>query len=117
MPQKKTLEGRRRYRSRHKEALQVYNSEYVRKCRYKLIYGITVEQYEKMLELQGGVCAICGNPPGRQRLAVEHDHGPSKRVRGLACWKCNKYRIGMNTVETARKILAYLESSFDGRVL
>jgi len=79
-------------------------------------YGITEPQYEEMLRRQNGVCAICGRPPKTRRLAVEHDHH-SGRVRGLACHRCNKYKIGTNTVETARKVLAYLESDFDGRKL
>ena len=79
-------------------------------------YGITEAQYAMMVELQGGVCAICGRPPKTLRLAVEHDH-QTGRVRGLACFRCNRDRIGANTVETARKVLAYLESDFDGRKL
>lgn len=79
-------------------------------------YGITAEQYDAMLARQGGGCVICGRPPKKKRLAVEHDH-KTKRVRGLACWRCNKYCIGINTVATARIVLAYLESEFDGRKL
>lgn len=41
-----------------------------------------------MLELQGGVCAICKKPPKKKRLEVDHDHR-SGIVRGLLCWKCN----------------------------
>lgn len=80
-------------------------------------YGLTIAQYEKMLDIGKGCCWICGHPPRKRRLAVEHDHGPSKRVRGLVCHVCNKLRIGVNTAETARKILVYLESDFDGRLL
>lgn len=79
-------------------------------------YGITAEQYDKMLKVQGGVCIVCGRSPKTVRLSIEHDH-KTKRVRGLACFRCNKYRIGMNTVETAEIVLAYLKSSFDGRNL
>jgi Recombination endonuclease VII len=83
----------------------------------KRVFGINERQYQEMLKRQGGVCAICSNPPKKIRLAVEHDHGPSKRVRGACCWTCNFHRIGRNTVETARKVLAYLESTFDARNL
>ena len=88
-----------------------------REAGYRRLYGITLAQYDRMLLLQGGVCAICGRPPKTKRLAVDHDHGPSKRVRGLTCWRCNKYCVGVNTIETARRVLAYLESDFDGRNL
>jgi hypothetical protein len=80
-------------------------------------YGITESQYDAMLAMGDGGCWICVNPPRKKRLAVEHDHGPSKRVRGLACMRCNKYRIGVNTPASAQKVLVYLTSTFDGRDL
>ncbi len=55
------------------------------------LYGITLEQYEEMLEAQGGVCKICGDPPptGRKKyLSVDHCH-QTGRVRGLLCTQCN----------------------------
>lgn len=80
-------------------------------------YGITEAQYAKMLKMSDGGCWICGRKPKTRRLAVEHDHGPSKRVRGLSCHSCNKYKIGTNTAETAKRVLEYLSSDFDGRKL
>ena len=85
-------------------------------------YGITGEQYDAMLVRQGGVCKLCGRPPKTRRLAVDHDHGTDARgvkhrVRGLLCHICNKLRVGINTAETARAVLVYLESDFDGRTL
>lgn len=60
-------------------------------------YGITWEQYEALLQSQGGVCAICRNGEpiahgrtGKQfRLSVDHCHSTG-RVRGLLCQKCNR---------------------------
>jgi len=52
------------------------------------LYGVSRAQYEAMLESQGGMCAICGGPPGVRSLAVDHDH-ETKRVRGLLCSGCN----------------------------
>ena len=59
--------------------------------RLRRTYGITVEDYDRMLREQSGVCAGCGwKPgPGQRRLAVEHNHKTHK-VRGLVCWKCNQ---------------------------
>lgn len=88
----------------------------LRKLRYEK-FGITHEQYEMMLKMQKGLCKLCGRPPKRIRLAVEHDHGASKRVRGLCCYRCNRFLIGYHTLETARKLVRYLESDFDGRKL
>jgi Recombination endonuclease VII len=60
-----------------------------RKRNLKAFYGITVEDYEKILKLQGGVCAICGgvNENSRQ-LAVDHNHKTGD-IRGLLCHLCN----------------------------
>jgi hypothetical protein len=61
----------------------------VRDCQYRQRYGITLADYDRMCEEQGGLCKICGNPPGsRQRLAVDHDHDTGE-VRGLLCTPCN----------------------------
>jgi Recombination endonuclease VII len=51
-------------------------------------YRMTVEDYDAMLERQGGVCAICGGRSQR-RLAVDHCH-ETRMVRMLLCNACNK---------------------------
>jgi len=58
-------------------------------------YGISLEEYYKLIEFQGGGCAICGRtqePDGR-RLSIDHDHTTGK-VRGVLCYSCNK-ALGM----------------------
>ncbi|HEX9340460.1 MAG TPA: endonuclease domain-containing protein [Thermoplasmata archaeon] len=45
---------------------------------------LTDEQYQLLLERQGGVCAICGDKSKSGRLAIDHIHGTTK-VRGLLC--------------------------------
>lgn len=58
-------------------------------------YGMTVEQHAAMVNAQGNLCAICGEPPkpdgvrAASRLHIDHDHG-SGRVRGLLCNHCNR---------------------------
>lgn len=63
-------------------------------------HGITVEQYQEMLDSQNGVCAICGYPEkvtlnGKVKpLSVDHCHktrnsGKGKGVRALLCQACN----------------------------
>jgi hypothetical protein len=59
-------------------------------------HGITLTDYERILEEQGGVCAACGREEtvidGRsgkiRRLHVDHNHD-SGEVRGLLCTSCN----------------------------
>lgn len=60
-----------------------------RQYNYRYRYGITTEEYEEMLASQDGLCAICHKPPGKRRLAVDHDHGSGK-VRQLLCNICNR---------------------------
>jgi hypothetical protein len=54
-------------------------------------YGITTEDYARILAEQGGGCAICKRPhcdDWKRRLHVDHCHGTG-RVRGLLCSQCN----------------------------
>ena len=59
-----------------------------RKYRLLRSYGITQEMYEEMLSKQSGKCALCGGPPGKRGLFVDHNH-KTGRVRGLLCDGCN----------------------------
>lgn len=65
--------------------------------------------YERMLREQGGVCALCPNPPAeKRRLDIDHDHG-SMVVRGLLCPGCN-IRLGRETDPAwLRRAADYLE--------
>jgi hypothetical protein len=65
-------------------------------------YGISLEQYEILLEVQDHKCAICKDEclSGRN-LAVDHCH-ESGRVRGLLCVNCN---IGLGNFRDSSKLL------------
>ena len=49
-------------------------------------YGITLIEYNRLFELQGGKCAVCGDAD--KELIVEHRHDDNF-VRGLTCQRCN----------------------------
>ena len=58
-------------------------------------YGITLVEYERLYEEQGGVCAICKQGPTKPTrgtaeptFVVDHDHNTGA-VRGLLCGHCN----------------------------
>lgn len=73
-------------------------------------YGITREGYDRLLEEQDGVCAICRGPrrgPGAT-FHVDHCHS-SNRVRGLLCGPCNT-AIGLlgDDPERLERAAAYL---------
>jgi hypothetical protein len=61
-----------------------------KKCRrgrrYKSVYGITMEEYEKMYKKQKGKCQLCGKK--EKKLKVDHCHS-NGQVRGLLCTTCN----------------------------
>lgn len=85
--------------------------------RLQRVYGITLEDYSRMLDEQNNVCAICGKPESAihnktkeiKRLAVDHDHVTGK-VRGLLCAQCNKGLGSLgDTIEAIEKTLNYLK--------
>ena len=85
-------------------------SEYSRKRRFKIHFGITVEEYDEMLAAQGGVCAICSRSPGARRLAVDHCHTTGV-VRGLLCDLCN-WTLGLMDDDPKRlqRVITYVSS-------
>lgn len=82
-------------------------------------YGITMEDYQVLLEEQNGVCAICQRSPEEAGvLAVDHDHRccPTEKtcgkcIRGLICTCCN-VSIGRFNDDVERLVRAaeYLKS-------
>jgi len=84
-----------------------------------LTYGITQEDYDAILEAQGGTCALCRRPPRDDKnLHVDHEHvfgwdrmPPEERrryVRGLVDYNCNKFKIGRTTLQGAKAVYDYL---------
>jgi hypothetical protein len=72
-------------------------------------YGITREDYNKILEQQGGHCYFCSFvPPEGYHLLVDHDHNTG-RVRGLVCLSHNQAiaKFG-DSPDGAAKLLQYL---------
>ena len=52
-------------------------------------YGLSGVDYQRLLDAQDGVCAICKRPPPEGRfLGVDHDH-KTDAIRGLLCDRCN----------------------------
>lgn len=59
-------------------------------------FGLTLAQVIEMAAAQGGVCAICSQPPNRVAATgkvtdfdIDHDH-ETGRARGLLCSNCNR---------------------------
>ena len=78
-------------------------------------FRLSKNDYEMMLDAQGGVCAICKQPEKQKRnnvikfLGVDHNH-ISGKIRGILCADCN---LGLgkfkDNPEMLRRALAYLE--------
>jgi len=85
-----------------------------RKKKVEKVYGLPEKDYQKMFDMQRGLCAICEGPrSGQGTLHVDHDHMTGK-VRGLLCSNCNSGigKLGDDTCLLARAI-AYLEGDLD----
>jgi hypothetical protein len=60
-------------------------------------YGITKQEYDLLIEIQNGCCAICGQPEHiinkrtqtLRPLSVDHCH-ITGHIRALLCHKCNR---------------------------
>lgn len=98
------------------DGLTTYCKRCDRSARLLRNYGITADQYDAMLDEQGGTCAICpAVPKDGQSLHVDHDHAccPGRKkscgqcVRGLLCEDCNRV-LGMFRDDTTR-----LQSAID----
>jgi uncharacterized LabA/DUF88 family protein len=81
---------KKRWRDNNKEKIKFTN----RASWLKTLYKLSVDDYDKLLVQQHGLCAIClqqetitkrGVPV---KLCVDHDHITGE-VRGLLCNKCN----------------------------
>lgn len=95
------------------------NPERVRGHDLKKRFGISVEDYQRMLDEQQGVCKICEQPEVKldhrtklpRRLAVDHCH-KTGRVRALLCSDCNT-AIGLlkEDVELMKKAIEYVSGA------
>ena len=74
-------------------------------------YGINLDDYNKMLCEQDGVCAICNKVERsgvKKYLSVDHNHSSGK-IRGLLCSLCNAL-LGLcgDSIDTLEKASNYL---------
>jgi hypothetical protein len=120
-------EQRKRYYLKNKEYLLKQNKEWREKSKVHLKgytqrtfkskknsslkrkYGIGIDQYNILLEIQNNTCYICGKSEVLNKsLAVDHNHETGK-VRGLLCYRCNT-ALGFveEKVEILQNMINYL---------
>jgi len=80
-----------------------HNTEYKRDYRARNLYGITGDEYDKILS-RG--CEVCGST---EKLHLDHDHSTGK-VRGCLCQSCN-LALGLmgDNPERLHKLANYME--------
>ena len=125
----KAIERSARWRQDNRERYNEYfrtmkekNPEFIKRRNrgyvLKRKYGITLEQYEELLEKQNHSCAICNRHKTefKTELAVDHSH-KTGRIRGLLCTACN-YRLVAKHEDgdLLRKIADYIEQGTDWTV-
>lgn len=77
-------------------------------------YGISLEDYERLLTKQNGKCAVCDTTTpngGKQFFCVDHCH-ITGAVRGLLCHSCN---VGLgylkDSLNNTRAAVRYLSGN------
>jgi hypothetical protein len=87
-------------------------TESLRRFRSRLmrVYGLTIEDYDRMAAQQGHACKICRRKPD-DKLHIDHCHA-TNTVRGLLCRRCN---VGLGNFDDdpdrLREGAAYLETA------
>lgn len=69
----------REYQKQHYDAFRLHR------------YDLSREDYNKILESQKEVCAICSKPNPSKKRSLAVDHNPhTEEVRGILCYGCNR---------------------------
>lgn len=112
----RTAEHRKMYKSRHVHETRLQSQKDSKKYYYKTgqknrllkRYGLSQDQFERLLLDQNGLCKICGQKDADRELAIDHCHATG-RIRGLLCQKCNT-ALGLfkDNIELLRKSIIYL---------
>lgn len=96
---KRILERRREWYKKNPHKLREYQ--------LRQNFGLSLAEYERMREEQGGVCAICKLVV--RVLVVDHSHKEG-HIRGLLCHKCNS-GLGyfIDSTENMESAIIYLK--------
>jgi hypothetical protein len=85
--------------------------------------GLSRDDYARVYEQQGGVCAICGKSETSRhhngkikRLAVDHDHATGM-FRGLLCHRCNLRLEGLEDQSFMQVAIEYLREHNEKRCI
>lgn|SRR4030066_2219535 len=114
------MTDRKKDRHRNTAERKTYMQRYQREYDLKNKYGLSLDQFEAILEAQENKCLICartftkrligsGQAPGYS--VVDHNH-LTGAVRGILCNACNVSLGGFNdSVEMLEKAIVYLKTA------
>ena len=99
------------WRANNRERLLLEKKNHMLKKKF----GLTLGDYNKMLEEQNGVCYICKEPEKRiatfsgfvQRLSVDHDH-KTGQIRKILCNSCNLILGKVENSNISERFFQYL---------
>ena len=117
-------ETNRKYREKNREKIRISNREWQKRnaeqnkkiqknCSLKRQYGITLNDYNLLLESQNYKCAICltDKSENGKSFAVDHNHKNGK-IRGLLCENCNRgLGMFMDSENILLKAMVYLKNN------
>lgn len=93
------VERVQRWRDANADRYAAYRREYaarperkraMRDAYYRRTFGISADEFDVLLEAQGGCCAICRKRPERAAsLHLDHCHDTGA-IRGILCGRCNQ---------------------------
>ncbi len=100
------LQRAKKYREQNRDEV----NHRIRNSNYKKLYGITIEDFDRMYNEQNGCCAICKRHSTnfKKRLCVDHNHITGK-ARQLLCDDCNQ-AIGrfQENIEIMQEAINYI---------
>lgn len=102
-------------RAQNKHRRKVYHRNKVPFIKQSLKrYGITLDEYDLLLEKQNNCCAVCKTHTDflKRRLSVDHCHKTGK-IRGLLCGPCNM-SLGLlkEDIQIMNSLIQYTENNF-----
>jgi hypothetical protein len=75
----------------------------------KKTYGITMDDYDRILKSQNGQCAICKGGTSKNHFALDHNH-KTGNIRGLLCARCNTGLARfMDNITNLRRAVRYMK--------
>lgn len=104
--------GNSRDQQKHNEVTKAYRLRLRQAGAVRQSYiSTTDKEYQRLLQEQHGLCAICESPPKHDRLCADHDHTTGV-IRGLLCRNCNAMLgLAWDTALILRRGADYLELS------